>query len=194
MARSFESGVGTRSLNPGWSAVDQTIMSAPGVSHPSPTTVEDFRRILDHRSVQPLFQPLIDLDSRHVVGYEALARGPVGSALEYPAALFEAAWARNGWGGGRGGRAGRGRRPGAAARDLVAEMCMQLEHQGLDAAEPNRLLACFQEADDFTPATRSRYEFLATRAAFTGALGHGMPVTPEAGVRGADLAADDPLR
>ena len=46
----------------------------------------------------------------------------------------------------------------------------------------------------FTAATRSRYEFLATRAAFTGALGHGMPQTPVAGVRGADLAADDPLR
>ena len=34
----------------------------------------------------------------------------------------------------------------------------------------------------------------ASRAAFTGALGHGMPVAPVAGVRGADLAADDPLR
>ena len=56
-----------------------------GVSHPSPTTVEDFRRVLDERSVQPVFQPLIDLDSRHVLGYEALARGPAGSALETPA-------------------------------------------------------------------------------------------------------------
>jgi DICT domain-containing protein len=81
-----------------------------------------------------------------------------------------------------------------ATKDLLVETCMQLEHQGLDAAEPNVLLACFQEADRFTPATRSRYEFLATRAAFTGALGHGMPVSPVAGVRGADLAADDPLR
>ena len=81
-----------------------------------------------------------------------------------------------------------------ATKDVLAETCMQLEHQGLDAAEPNVLLACFQEAGQFTPATRSRYEFLATRAAFTGALGHGMPVTPVAGVRGADLAADDPLR
>jgi hypothetical protein len=72
-------------------------------------------------------------------------------------------------------------------------MCMQLEHQGLDASEPNVLLACFQSADQFTEAARSRYEFLATRAAFTGALGHGMPVAPVAGVRGADLAADDPL-
>ena len=77
-------------------------------------------------------------------------------------------------------------------KDLLVETCMQLEHQGLDAAEPNVLLACFQEAGQFTPATQSRYEFLATRTAFTGALGHGMPVTPVAGVRGADLTADDP--
>jgi hypothetical protein len=65
-------------------------MRTPGVSHPSPTTVEDFRQILDERSVPPLFQPLIELDSRHVLGHEALARGPVGSALETPAALFGA--------------------------------------------------------------------------------------------------------
>jgi DICT domain-containing protein len=85
------------------------------------------------------------------------------------------------------------REPRRAVKDLLVEMCMQLEHQGLDAAEPNVLLACFQEADHFTPAARSRFEFLATRAAFTGALGHGMPVSPVAGVRGADLDAGDPL-
>jgi DICT domain-containing protein len=73
-------------------------------------------------------------------------------------------------------------------------MSIQLEHQGLDAAEPNVLLACFQKAGNLTPATRSRFEFLATRAAFTGALGRGMPVSPVPGVRGADLADDDPLR
>jgi EAL domain-containing protein (putative c-di-GMP-specific phosphodiesterase class I) len=72
--------------------VDQTSMSAPGVSHPSPTTVEDFHRVLDLRAVRPVFQPLVDLDNRHVVGYEALARGPLASALETPAALFGAAW------------------------------------------------------------------------------------------------------
>jgi EAL domain-containing protein (putative c-di-GMP-specific phosphodiesterase class I) len=365
-------------------------MSTPGVSHPSPTAVEDFGRMLDERAVQPVFQPLVDLDDRHVLGYEALARGPAGSALESPAALFGAAWragrvaeldwacraaafteavrgdlvppltlfvnvelvslgvacpddlrpaielgkdrlrvvvevteravagdparllatvaqARQaGWGvalddvgaapaslavlpfirpdvikldmrllQGRttaeaahivntvraqaertdavviaegietikhareavaaGATAGQGflfghpaplpsimpppgeaiplreaaaeaaaatpwevvaaaREPRLAGEDLVAEMCVRLEHQGLDAAEPNLLLACFQDADEFTPATQSRYEFLATRAVFTGALGHGMPVAPVAGVRGADLAADDPLR
>jgi len=86
------------------------------------------------------------------------------------------------------------REPRRATKDLLVEMSMQLEHQGLDAAEPDVLLACFQEADHFTPAARSRFEFLATRAAFTGALGHDMPVSPVAGVRGADLDADDPLR
>ncbi len=66
-------------------------MTTPGVSHPA-TTAEDFSAVLHSRAVQPVFQPLIDLDNRHVVGYEALARGPMGSALETPAALFEAAW------------------------------------------------------------------------------------------------------
>jgi EAL domain-containing protein (putative c-di-GMP-specific phosphodiesterase class I) len=86
------------------------------------------------------------------------------------------------------------REVGQATKDLLLEMSMHLEHKGLDAAEPNVLLACFQEASNFTPATQGRFEFLATRAAFIGALGHGMPISPVAGVRGADLAADDPLR
>ena len=39
------------SLNLGSPVVDQTTMTTPGVSHPSPTTVEDFRRVLDERAV-----------------------------------------------------------------------------------------------------------------------------------------------
>jgi EAL domain-containing protein (putative c-di-GMP-specific phosphodiesterase class I) len=365
-------------------------MSTPTASQASPATAEGFRRVLDDRAVQPVFQPLVDLETRRVLGYEALARGPIGSPLESPAALFGAAyragrvaeldWAcraaafaeaarcglgppftlfvnsepislsvpcpedlrpaieaakgrlrvvvevteravagdparllatvaqarQAGWGialddvgaapaslavlpfvrpdlikldlrllQGRttaeaahiintvraqaertdaavlaegietikhareavaaGATIGQGflfghpaplpspmpspgdaipllrnpvtaerptpwevvataREPRRATKELLLEMSMHLEHQGLDAAEPNVLLACFQEASHFTPATRSRFEFLATRAAFTGALGHGMPVTPVAGVRGADLASDDPLR
>jgi EAL domain-containing protein (putative c-di-GMP-specific phosphodiesterase class I) len=361
-----------------------------GVSHPSPTTVEDFRRGLDERAIQPLFKPLFDLQHGHVLGYEALARGPMGSALESPAALFGAAWragrvgeldwvcraaaftgavggglvppmtlfvnakpvtlgeacpddlrpaielgqerlrvvvevteravagdparllgtvaqAREaGWGvalddvgaapaslavlpfvrpdvikldlrllQGRttaeaahiinsvrahaertdavviaegietikharealaaGATVGQGflfghpgplptplpppgpaiplqrtppaeetptpwevvaatRDPRRATKELLVEMSVHLEHQGLDDAEPNVLLACFQEAGHFTPATRSRYEFLASRAAFTGVLGHEMPLAPVAGVRGAAIAPDDPLR
>ncbi|MGZ4269622.1 MAG: sensor domain-containing phosphodiesterase [Solirubrobacteraceae bacterium] len=37
------------------------------------------------------YQPVVELRSRRVVGYEALARGPRGSALEGPDALFAAA-------------------------------------------------------------------------------------------------------
>jgi hypothetical protein len=89
-------GSAVGSLNLGWPVVDQTTMTTPGVSHPSPTTAEDFRRVLDERAVQPVFQPLVDLDNRHVLGYEALARGPMGSALESPAALFEPPTGRGG--------------------------------------------------------------------------------------------------
>jgi EAL domain-containing protein (putative c-di-GMP-specific phosphodiesterase class I) len=365
-------------------------MRTPSHFEASSATVEDFNRLLDERAVQPVFQPLVDLDSRLVLGYEALARGPEGSPFETPGALFGAAyragrvaeldWAcraaaftealrgglvppltlfvncepvslsvpcpddlrpaveaakgrlrvaievteravagdparllatvararQTGWGvalddvgaapaslavlpfvrpdvikldlrllRGRttaevahivnavraqaertdaavlaegietikharaavatGATIGQGfmfghpgplppampppgeairlltdldaadaatpwevvasaKEPGQATKDVLLDMSMHLEHKGVDAAEPNVLLACFQEADNFTQATRGRFEFLATRAAFIGALGHGMPVTPVAGIRGAALGADDPLR
>ena len=50
----------------------------------------DLDEILASRAVRSVFQPIVDLDSGHVVAYEALARGPQGP-LERPDALFEAA-------------------------------------------------------------------------------------------------------
>ena len=47
--------------------------------------------VIAGQSVRSVFQPIVDLDTHAVVGYEALARGPVGSELESPAALFESA-------------------------------------------------------------------------------------------------------
>ena len=47
--------------------------------------------ILDARAVRPLFQPLVDLRTGEVVGYEALARGPHGTQWERPDVLFAAA-------------------------------------------------------------------------------------------------------
>jgi EAL domain-containing protein (putative c-di-GMP-specific phosphodiesterase class I) len=41
--------------------------------------------------VRSVYQPIVELRSGNVVGYEALARGPEGSALESPQALFDAA-------------------------------------------------------------------------------------------------------
>ena len=51
-------------------------------------------RIVDliggHR-LRALYQPIVDLDTSRTVGFEALARGPAGSVLEMPVALFGAA-------------------------------------------------------------------------------------------------------
>lgn len=47
--------------------------------------------VIENRAVRALYQPLVNLASGAVVGYEALARGPEGSAWERPEALFAAA-------------------------------------------------------------------------------------------------------
>ena len=54
----------------------------------TPTSLAD---LLDRRALRSAYQPLVDLYSGEVVGYEALARGPRGSRLASPAALFDAA-------------------------------------------------------------------------------------------------------
>lgn len=47
--------------------------------------------VIDDRAVRTVFQPVVHLGSGTVAGFEALSRGPVGSALESPMALLEAA-------------------------------------------------------------------------------------------------------
>ncbi len=54
----------------------------------TPTSVAD---LVDRRQVRSAYQPLVDLASGEIVGYEALARGPRGSRLAQPGALFDAA-------------------------------------------------------------------------------------------------------
>ncbi|MBL7259289.1 sensor domain-containing phosphodiesterase [Paractinoplanes lichenicola] len=51
----------------------------------------DIHEVLDRRAVTTLFQPLVEIASGRVLGYEALSRGPAGSPWETPAALFGAA-------------------------------------------------------------------------------------------------------
>ncbi len=51
----------------------------------------DVHAIIDEGLVAPVFQPIVDLVSGDTVGFEALARGPAGSALHTPGALFAAA-------------------------------------------------------------------------------------------------------
>lgn len=49
--------------------------------------------ILRNGQLQAVFQPIVASASLEIVGYEGLIRGPAGSALESPAALFGAACA-----------------------------------------------------------------------------------------------------
>ncbi|BCJ48341.1 hypothetical protein GCM10010168_77330 [Actinoplanes ianthinogenes] len=55
------------------------------------TTDRAISELLAGRHVFPVFQPIVDLATGGVVGLEALARGPAGSALEFPDRLFTAA-------------------------------------------------------------------------------------------------------
>ncbi len=54
----------------------------------TPSSLAD---VIDRRAIRSAYQPLVDLYSGDVVGYEALARGPLGSRLTSPEALFDAA-------------------------------------------------------------------------------------------------------
>lgn len=56
-----------------------TVTSSP------PTPID---RVLADRSVRTVFQPILDLQTGHVVGAEALSRGPLNSDLERPDVLF----------------------------------------------------------------------------------------------------------
>ena len=49
---------------------------------------EDLQRIIRGADLRTLFQPVVDLGSGEVMGFEALARGPESSVFEQPRALF----------------------------------------------------------------------------------------------------------
>ncbi|HEY5050660.1 MAG TPA: EAL domain-containing protein [Acidothermaceae bacterium] len=66
-------------------------MATQSTEQLSLTGLQEFSEILESRQVRALFQPVVDLANGQTVGYEALARGPVGSAYESPIALFAAA-------------------------------------------------------------------------------------------------------
>jgi len=54
----------------------------------APARIDD---VIEARAVSIVFQPVVDLAAGAVEGYEALVRGPAGTWLESPTALFAAA-------------------------------------------------------------------------------------------------------
>ncbi|MEK6296710.1 MAG: diguanylate cyclase, partial [Paraburkholderia tropica] len=55
------------------------------LSAASPAGIE---ALIAQRQLRAVFQPIVDLDDGAILGYEGLVRGPAGSPLESPAALF----------------------------------------------------------------------------------------------------------
>jgi EAL domain-containing protein (putative c-di-GMP-specific phosphodiesterase class I) len=51
----------------------------------------ELSRIIRERAIRTEYQAIVELTSQRVVAYEALTRGPVGTVLESPMALFSAA-------------------------------------------------------------------------------------------------------
>lgn len=85
------------------------------------------------------------------------------------------------------------RSPRRSRKALLIEMSKHLEAQALTAGESAVVLATFQDASFFTPATRRRYAHLVAHTTFVGVFGKQMPAVPMEGVRGTVLAPDDPL-
>src|SRR5215475_12819553 len=59
------------------------------------TIENEFDRVLRDRLLRTVFQPIVNVDSEAVVGYEALIRGPAGSIMESPVALINEAYRQN---------------------------------------------------------------------------------------------------
>jgi EAL domain-containing protein (putative c-di-GMP-specific phosphodiesterase class I) len=71
--------------------VDPTIDGVSGAAHGAPRVtpeLDELDRILRDELISMVYQPIVSLLDDSVVGYEALARGPVQSALSEPAAMF----------------------------------------------------------------------------------------------------------
>jgi len=54
-----------------------------------------FREIVERREIRTVYQPIFELGSLSVLGYEALSRGPAGTGFESPDLLFEYAIAND---------------------------------------------------------------------------------------------------
>ena len=55
------------------------------------TLEQSLREVISQGSIQPVFQPIVDIQQQKVLGYEALTRGPSDSSLYSAGVLFETA-------------------------------------------------------------------------------------------------------
>src|SRR5258708_32427816 len=63
--------------------------------HDVATVEKELERVLHDRLLRTVFQPIVSVETRAVVGYEGLVRGPAGSILESPSDLVKEAYREN---------------------------------------------------------------------------------------------------
>jgi diguanylate cyclase (GGDEF)-like protein len=71
--------------------MDRPTNGAPAAPRSRPAPGPSIDAVIDRQLVRTLFQPVVHLASGSISGFEALSRGPAGSALESPLALLDAA-------------------------------------------------------------------------------------------------------
>ncbi|MET0966023.1 MAG: EAL domain-containing protein [Nakamurella sp.] len=81
-----------------------------------------------------------------------------------------------------------------STKPLLIEISKFLEREAMRFGPAVMVVSTFQQAEHFTPATARRYRRLVDRGGFVAAIGEGLSREPIPGLRGADIAADDPVR
>ena len=81
-----------------------------------------------------------------------------------------------------------------STKPLLIEISKSLERQAMRFGGAGMVVSTFQQARYFTPLTARRYRSLVDRGGFVAAIGEGLSQEPVPGLRGADLADDDPVR
>ncbi len=79
-------------------------------------------------------------------------------------------------------------------KPLLVELSKFLEREALRLGSTCMVVAAFQEAKHFTAPTSRRYRELVRKVGFVAAFGQDLGPEPVAGLRGADLHPDDPVR
>lgn len=74
---------------------EAALMAKSGLSPRDFLSREEILAIIKEGRIHAVYQPIVSLSDGHVLGYEALARGPLGSRFESPTALFTQAAQHN---------------------------------------------------------------------------------------------------
>ena len=169
-------------------------MSVAAAQAPETRLPDELTTILSRRSVRAAYQPIVDLETGETVAFEALARGPEGSPLENPAALFGTARAcgrlaeldalcRQ--------RAVQGMLEANLPRELLLFVNVEPASMALGSADRNRTIGGADEDDDGEGAGRLRIVMEITEQALTSRPAELLALVQRCRSRGWGVALDD---